>query len=126
MLRQMALTEMTPPPTTTPLARNVGARLRTLRLARDETLVDVANGIGTTPQTVQRHETAGMTLSMEWLEKYCGHYGVEPVTLFETDPAAALLADRRRQLRGRVRVLKAASTTFLEELREFLEATEGE
>lgn len=57
--------------TETSLAVATGARLRELRKASGRTLRDLAAVMGTTPQTVQRLEVATMTVSLEWLEKYC-------------------------------------------------------
>lgn len=53
-------TSIAPPPQT---------RIRELRKQRGMTLKELADMIGTTPQTVQRLETSGMTVSVEWLEK---------------------------------------------------------
>ncbi|MDX2265330.1 MAG: helix-turn-helix transcriptional regulator [Hyphomicrobiales bacterium] len=56
-------------------------RIRELRKARDMTLKELADKIGTTPQTVQRLETANMTLSIAWLEKIAAALNVEPADL---------------------------------------------
>jgi transcriptional regulator with XRE-family HTH domain len=56
-------------------------RIREFRKARDMTLKQLADKIGTTPQTVQRLETATMTVSMEWLEKIAAAFAVEPADL---------------------------------------------
>jgi transcriptional regulator with XRE-family HTH domain len=56
-------------------------RIRELRKARGFTLKELALAIGTTPQTVQRLETANMTVSTEWLEKIAKALVLEPYQL---------------------------------------------
>ncbi len=56
-------------------------RIREFRKARDMTLKELADKIGTTPQTVQRLETANMTVSTLWLEKIAEAFGIEPADL---------------------------------------------
>ena len=58
-------------------------RIRKLRKTRGWTLQQLADQIGTTPQTVQRLETANMTVSMDWLEKFANAFNVSPVDLME-------------------------------------------
>ncbi len=58
-------------------------RIRKLRKTRGWTLQQLADQIGTTPQTVQRLETANMTVSMDWLEKFAHAFNVSPVDLME-------------------------------------------
>ena len=58
-------------------------RIRKLRKTRGWTLQQLADLIGTTPQTVQRLETANMTVSMDWLEKFAHAFNVSPVDLME-------------------------------------------
>jgi DNA-binding XRE family transcriptional regulator len=41
--------------------------IREARKARGMTLAQVAKGLGTTPQSIQRIETGNMTCSLEWL-----------------------------------------------------------
>ena len=48
--------------------REMQTRIREFRKLRGMTLKELADKIKTTPQTVQRLETANMTVSMEWLE----------------------------------------------------------
>ncbi len=62
-------------------------RIRKLRKTRGWTLRQLADQIGTTPQTVQRLETANMTVSMDWLEKFANAFNVSPVDLMETSSA---------------------------------------
>lgn len=59
-------------------------RIRKLRKTRGWTLQQLADKIGTTPQTVQRLETANMTVSMDWLEKFANALGVAPADLIGT------------------------------------------
>jgi transcriptional regulator with XRE-family HTH domain len=56
-------------------------RIREFRKLRGMTLKELADKIKTTPQTVQRLETANMTVSMEWLEKIARALLVEPADL---------------------------------------------
>jgi transcriptional regulator with XRE-family HTH domain len=63
-------------------------RIRQFRRQRQWTLQALAERVGTTPQTVQRLETANMTVSMDWLEKFADAFGVHP---------ADLIAGRRDQ-----------------------------
>ena len=58
-------------------------RIRKLRKTRGWTLQQLADLIGTTPQTVQRLETANMTVSMDWLEKFANAFNVSAVDLME-------------------------------------------
>jgi transcriptional regulator with XRE-family HTH domain len=65
------------------LAERVPSDLRRLRHARNMTLQAVADKIGTTAQTVQRLETANMVMTLEWLDKLCWAYRIDPAVLFE-------------------------------------------
>lgn len=53
-------------------------RIREVRKNRGFTLKELARKIETTPQTVQRLETANMTVSMKWLEKIAAALRVAP------------------------------------------------
>ncbi|MGI9482334.1 MAG: helix-turn-helix domain-containing protein [Hyphomicrobiales bacterium] len=56
-------------------------RIRQLRRQRHWTLQALADRVGTTPQTVQRLETANMTVSTDWLERFAEAFGVHPADL---------------------------------------------
>jgi transcriptional regulator with XRE-family HTH domain len=73
-------------------------RIRDLRKRRGLTLKELADRIGTTPQTVQRLETANMTVSTDWLERISDALGVRPVDLLEDreDRAIPLLGSVAR------------------------------
>jgi DNA-binding Xre family transcriptional regulator len=60
------------------------------------TLKELADKIKTTPQTVQRLETANMTVSTDWLEKIARALLVEPADLLGTR------SSREIQLIGRI------------------------
>jgi DNA-binding Xre family transcriptional regulator len=60
------------------------------------TLKELADKISTTPQTVQRLETANMTVSTDWLEKIARALLVEPADLLGTR------SSREIQLIGRI------------------------
>jgi transcriptional regulator with XRE-family HTH domain len=88
------------------LASRVGAKLRHVRTAKGLTLLDVANAMGTSPQTVQRLETANMTLSVEWVERFCRVLEIQPVDLFDGIPAIAFdVRLKRDNARAAIKVL---------------------
>ena len=60
-------------------------RIRELRKSRGWTLQKVADLVGTTAQTVQRLETANMTVSMDWLERFSKAFSVQPSSLIRDD-----------------------------------------
>ncbi len=62
----------------------VGAGLRRFRRARGHTLRQVAEATGTTPQTIHRLESGGMTLSVDWLLKICEALEIQPTSLFQS------------------------------------------
>ncbi len=62
-------------------------RIRFFRKQRGWTLQQLAETIGTTAQTVQRLETANMTVSMDWLQRFADAFEIHPADLLET-PAA--------------------------------------
>lgn len=121
----MALIEMTPPTNTIPLAVRIGTRLRAIRKAQDLRLTDVAQAMGTSPQTAQRLEKANMTMSLEWVERYCAALGIAPEELFVTDTAAESFHDQRRKLLAKARLLHAAGTNFLIDLETLLGQGDG-
>lgn len=67
------------------LAHQVGAMIRKSRKHRGLTLKQLADAIGTTPQTMQRLESANMTLSLDWLEAIARALGLEPWQLINAD-----------------------------------------
>jgi transcriptional regulator with XRE-family HTH domain len=71
-------------------------RIREFRKLRGMTLKELADKISTTPQTVQRLETANMTVSTDWLEKIARALLVEPADLLGTR------SNREIQLIGRI------------------------
>jgi transcriptional regulator with XRE-family HTH domain len=56
-------------------------RIKQFRKLHGLTLKALGDRIGTTPQTIQRLETANMTVSTDWLEKIAAVFGVEPAAL---------------------------------------------
>ena len=56
-------------------------RIREFRKERRWTLQDLARQVGTTAQTVQRLETANMTVSTDWLERFGEAVNIDPVQL---------------------------------------------
>ncbi|NJM33572.1 MAG: helix-turn-helix transcriptional regulator [Rhodomicrobium sp.] len=71
-------------------------RIREFRKLRGMTLKELAEKISTTPQTVQRLETANMTVSTDWLEKIARALLVEPADLL------GARSSREIQLIGRI------------------------
>lgn len=59
-------------------------RIRHYRRQRQMTLKDLAESIGTTPQTVSRLETEVMTLSTDWLERLALALGLHASELLDT------------------------------------------
>ncbi|MHA1523558.1 MAG: helix-turn-helix domain-containing protein [Alphaproteobacteria bacterium] len=57
--------------------------IRQIRKRRGMTLKELALRVGTTPQTVQRLETANMTVSTDWLERIAQALDVRPIDLLE-------------------------------------------
>lgn len=58
-------------------------RIRHFRKTRGKTLRDLADIVGTTPQTIQRLETANMTVSTDWLERIAAALEVRVVDLLD-------------------------------------------
>lgn len=61
-------------------------RIRELRKRRGLTLQQLADLVGTTAQTVQRLETANMTVSTDWLERFAEAFGLHPADLIAGGP----------------------------------------
>ena len=59
-------------------------RIRHYRKRRGLTLAQVADLLGTTPQTVSRLETEAMTLSMDWLRRFADIFDVHVADLLES------------------------------------------
>ena len=67
--------------------------IRALRKLRGMTLKDLAEAIGTTPQTVQRLETGNMTVNLDWLFALAQALGVPPSRLIADPDTLAPDAD---------------------------------
>src|SRR6185503_6997255 len=63
------------------LALDTAANVRAYRKLRGMTLLQIAGICGTTPQTIQRLETANMTMSLDWLQALADALKVEPYQL---------------------------------------------
>jgi transcriptional regulator with XRE-family HTH domain len=72
-------------PESEPLAIKTGNRLREIRIAKCITMKPLAEQLGTSVQTVSRLEKGGMTLSVEWIEKFCAALDIHPGVLFVDD-----------------------------------------
>jgi transcriptional regulator with XRE-family HTH domain len=62
----------------------MATRIRLTRKLRGLTLQELADKVGTTPQTIQRLETNNMTVSIEWLERIGQALQVNPATLLSS------------------------------------------
>ncbi len=58
-------------------------RIRLYRRQHNMTLKDLADSVGTTPQTISRLETEVMTLSADWLERLAQALSVHPTDLLD-------------------------------------------
>lgn len=72
-------------------------RIREYRKRHGLTLQQLADKVGTTPQTVQRLETANMTVSMDWLGRFAEALGVRVADLIAEEPESGI------RLLGRMR-----------------------
>ena len=77
-------------------------RIREFRKLRGMTLKELADKIKTTPQTVQRLETANMTVSTDWLEKIARALLVEPADLIGSRSSREIRLIGRVGEQGRV------------------------
>ncbi len=59
-------------------------RIRLYRRQRNLTLKQLADAVGTTPQTISRLETEVMTLSTDWLSRLGDVLGVHPTDLLDS------------------------------------------
>ncbi len=62
-------------------------RIRYFRNLRSWTLAQLAEIVGTTPQTIQRLEVDTMTVSTDWLEKIATAFDIPPIMLLSDDSA---------------------------------------
>lgn len=100
----------------------VGSRLRALRKNRGLTLQDVAKRCGTTPQTIQRLETASMTLSLAHLERLCQAMDIEAFQLLNNSTAERLLRVEAaiHAMRRGAEAMQFQATQLLEQIDETL------
>lgn len=90
------------------------------------TLLQLAQRCGTTPQTIQRLETANMTMSLEWLEKLCSALDVHPMQFFADEDVPAFQLERRVQdICLEAGVLTMRSQDFAAKLQQFLDEVGG-
>lgn len=86
-------------------------RIKEFRKASGLTLKQLADAMGTTPQTVQRLETDNMTVSTKWLERFAKALGVRPDELLEDPAAHAATADGRFLAKLREPLIRARRGT---------------
>lgn len=83
------------------LNKFVGKRIREERVKSHLTLKELAKRAHTTPQTISRLETGGMTISIEWLERLA--------SLLEREPWFFLGAPSElHDLQGQIRLIDSA------------------
>lgn len=100
----------------------IAAKMREARKIRGLTLKDVAIKCGTTPQTIQRIETANMTVSLTWVDKIAKALGAAPDTFFETI-SGRILEKADREIR-RANDIRAAVAEMRSRIDHFLQDTE--
>jgi transcriptional regulator with XRE-family HTH domain len=61
----------------------MSTRIRAIRKLRRLTLQELADQVGTTPQTIQRLETGNMTVSVDWLERIGAALNLPAASLLE-------------------------------------------
>lgn len=110
------------------LPTQVAARIRAARTRQGLTLLQIAQRCKTTPQTMQRLETANMTLSVEWIERISKALGIEPGHLFDGTfdlPHAAILAMREntRSTLAQLDAFVERAGAFKETMQTLLEQT---
>ncbi len=88
-------------------------RIREFRKLRGMTLKELADKIDTTPQTVQRLETANMTVSTDWLEKIARALLVEPADLIGSRSSREIQLIGRIGEHGRVNNVKNEQTSII-------------
>lgn len=101
------------------LQGEVAAACKRWRKQRGLTLLNLADRMGTTPQTVQRLESDNMTLSIEWVERFCLALEIEPRDLFDPSQRARNMEKMREEAEA-LRVRVAQSLTHIDA---FLEQT---
>jgi len=90
------------------LARDTAANVRAYRKLRGLTLLQIAVLCGTTPQTIQRLETANMTMSLDWLQALADALKVEPYQLVGGHGALGRANDAAMKARAQVAALRGA------------------
>lgn len=110
------------------LAERLGAALRATRKRRGKTLTDIAELIGTTPQTVQRLETGGMPITIDRLEKLCNALNIDPGDLLSSDQRIvgimareAVVEEREIALGAAAEEMRLRAIGFIGKLDELLE-----
>ena len=73
----------------------MSTRIREFRKLRGMTLQLLAQQVGTTAQTIQRLETDNMTVSLDWLERIAGVFGLPAAALLVSDgtPGVAIVGE---------------------------------
>ena len=93
--------------------REMQTRIREFRKLRGMTLKELADKISTTPQTVQRLETANMTVSTDWLEKIARALLVEPADLIGSRSSREIQLIGRIGEQGRVNHVKQEQASII-------------
>ena len=69
---------------------DMSTRIRAIRKLRRLTLQELADQVGTTPQTIQRLETGNMTVSVEWLERIGNALDLPAAALLLNNPGVSV------------------------------------
>jgi len=88
-------------------------RIREFRKLRGLTLKELADKIATTPQTVQRLETANMTVSTDWLERIANALNIEPADLIARPGGREIPVIGRVMQNGRVHTSEGKQVNVL-------------
>ena len=107
------------------LACRVAQRIRECRQHRKLRLTDLADRCNTTAQTIQRLETAKMTISLDWLEALCRAMEIDVIELFcGEDSELKRIADAVRNLRCEAATMQLRATQFSMAIDDFMQVTD--
>jgi transcriptional regulator with XRE-family HTH domain len=94
----------------------MSTRIREFRKLRNMTLQQLAQRVGTTPQTIQRLETENMTVSLDWLQRIADAFGVPAAALIVSDTTASVKVIGELGTSGEVALVDAAAPETMQSL----------
>lgn len=100
------------PPRRRSLELEVGAQIRAHRKLQELTLAQLAASVGTNPQTLCRIETAGMTISLSWIERIAAALEIEPYQLLGGESAIGRANAAAIKARAELKAFRAAGMEF--------------